>query len=171
MNIDNLHKLGSVLKTTGIQGELIISFESGLPKDFEKMESVIIDVDGLLVPFFIENIVRKSSSTAIVKFEDINDENSSVEFVSSIIYGKVDLSPNKEVTLNYLEKFKVINLKDGSLIGEVIEFVDIQNNPLLKVKIDKKKEVLLPAHKDFIVEIKNKKKEIIYSLPDGLLDL
>ena len=41
---------------------------------------------------------------------------------------------------------------------------------MAKIKQDSK-EILIPLNNQFIVEIKEKKKQIIMNLPDGLLDV
>jgi len=52
MNKQDFLEIGSIIKTHGIHGELIL--EAKNPDLFENIkESVLLEIDGLLVPFFI----------------------------------------------------------------------------------------------------------------------
>jgi 16S rRNA processing protein RimM len=50
---------------------------------------------------------------------------------------------------------------------------DVYHTPqqVLALIIINKKEVFVPLHPDFILELNKEKKEIHFSLPEGLLDL
>jgi len=172
MKKDDHYLTGSLLKTTGTKGEIILKFNSGLSDEILKLESILIEVDGKLVPFFIENIKVKSNNTAVVKIEGINSEQSSKEFIDSDFY--ISKKQKKEVDLILDESIDVAGyvLKDQNeeVIGTVIEFIDIARNPLLNVKVGKK-EILIPANDDLIIEVDDDQQIILINIPEGLFDI
>ncbi|MDA3952984.1 MAG: ribosome maturation factor RimM [Bacteroidales bacterium] len=172
MKKDDHYLLGSLLKTKGIKGEIIIKFNNDCSEEISKLESIFIDVDNKLVPFFIENIKLKTLSTSIVKLEGIDEEEKAIEFIGSDFYISVDQS--EVLQINKVESiditgYKVIDQNKNN-IGVVLDFIDISKNPLLNVKTDNG-EILIPAKDELIIEIDDDLQEIILNIPEGLLDI
>ena len=172
MKKDDHYLLGSLLKTTGIKGEIILKFNNDCFDEIQKLESIFIDVDNKLVPFFIEDIKVKSSTTAIVKFEGLNEEEKSVEFIDSEFY--ISFEQVKILKIDELEVVDVIGYKvkdqKNKYIGDVVEFIDIPKNPLLNVKMSSG-EILIPAKDELIIEVDDDLQEILINIPEGLLDI
>jgi 16S rRNA processing protein RimM len=171
MKKDDHYLLGSLLKTTGIKGEIILKFNNDCLEKIQKLESIFIDIDNKLVPFFIEEIRPKSSTTAIVKLEGLDEDEKSIEFIDSEFY--VSFEQVKILQIDADEFIDIIGYKifdqNKKLIGEVIEFIDIPKNPLLNVKTEKR-EILIPAKDELIIEVDDDLQEIMINIPDGLLD-
>ncbi len=171
MKKDDHYLLGSLLKTTGIKGEIILKFNNDCLEEIQKLESIFIDVDNKLVPFFIEEIRSKSSTTAIVKLEGLNEDEKSIEFIDSEFY--VSFEQVKILQIDTEEFIDIIGYKvfdqNKKLIGEVLEFIVIPKNPLLNVKTTKG-EILIPAKDELILEVDDDLQEILINIPDGLLN-
>ena len=172
MKKDDHYLLGSLLKTTGIKGEIILKFNNDCPGEIQKLESIFIDIDNKLVPFFIEEIKFKSSTTAKVRLEGLDKEEKSIEFAGSEFY-----ISNEQVKILQIVAADFIDVagykvkdQNNKLIGEVIEFIDISKNPLLNIKTESG-EVLIPAKDELIIEVDDDLKEILINIPEGLLDL
>ncbi len=172
MKKDDHYLLGSLLKTLGIKGEIVLKFNDDCPEEIQKLESIFIDVDNKLVPFFIEEIRIKSINTAIVKLEGLDDEIKSTEFLGSEFY--IAHKRADQLNIESEEFIEVIGYQvynqDNELIGEVTEFVDIPDNPLLSVKTDKN-EILLPAKDELILEIDDEMSIIKLFVSEGLMDI
>lgn len=172
MKKDDHYLLGSLLKTTGNKGEIILKLDSDLSEEIQKLESIFIDVDGKLVPFFIESIKVKSTSTLVVKIEGLDTELSSEEFIGCDFY--ISMQQKKGVDLGFVDTTDVsgyiIRNQDNKLIGTVIEFIDIAKNPLLNVKTERG-EVLIPASDELIIEVDDDHQIILMTIPEGLLDI
>jgi 16S rRNA processing protein RimM len=172
MKKDDHYLLGSLLKTKGIKGGIILKLNNDYSKEIQKLESIFIDVDNKLVPFFIEEITIKTLSTVIVKLEGVDTEKCAEEFVDLDFYIPTDqvdiLKINKVETID-VTGYKIID-QNNQFIGTVIEFIDVPKNPLLNVKSDKG-EVLIPATDELIIEVDDDLQEIILNIPEGLFDI
>ena len=65
--------IGKVSKFRGIQGEVEILFTDDA-FDRGDAEYLVLEMEGILVPFFWEEYRFKNDKTAIFQFEDIHDE-------------------------------------------------------------------------------------------------
>ena len=74
MKKDDHYLAGSLLRTFGTKGEIILKFNTDLPEKIKQLESIFIDVDGKLVPFFIVEIKKKSNDSAAVKLEGLETD-------------------------------------------------------------------------------------------------
>jgi len=169
---DDHYLLGSLSKTSGIKGEIVVKFDSDVPSKMNKMESVFIEIDGKLVPFFIEYFKEKSFNTAIIKFEDINSEPRAKEFLGSAVYLPAEF---KKLLDSIPDDFidvvgYTVKDQDYKVVGKVLEYFENSANPLLLVETSKN-EILIPAHDDLIIEVDDDEKQIIIKLADGILNL
>ncbi|MCK5169209.1 MAG: hypothetical protein KAQ75_04950, partial [Bacteroidales bacterium] len=125
-----------------------------------------------LVPFFIEEIKTKSSTTAKVKLEELDLEEKSIEFIGSEFYISFEQKKILQITSDEFIDVAGYKVKDqnNKFIGEVIEFIDISKNPLLNVKTASG-EVLIPAKDELIIEVDDDLQEILINIPEGLLDI
>ncbi|MBS3774722.1 MAG: ribosome maturation factor RimM [Bacteroidales bacterium] len=173
MKFDTTDKLGKVLKSHGKDGELIISGDKGLSEDFLKMESIFIEINGGLVPFFIEHIMLKSTQTAILKLEDIDSIEAANELTGCNWYlpqkewEKLKQSPAD--SYESLVGFTMIDQNDNE-IGKVEEVLQIPSNMLLQVRHgDNLIEV--PVNEETIYEIDEEDQILKNHIPEGLLEI
>ncbi len=165
-------RLGSLIKTHGIHGELIL--EAHYPELIENIkESVLLQIEGLLVPFFIKEIVPASKERFRVSFDWIESETQAKKLVNTQVFipsSHVNLSEdNFHDTPEFLVGFRLVD-KNKGFIGLVTFFIDNPSNPLLEVE-GENGAVLIPFHPHFITAINQAKKEIHVDLPEGLIDL
>jgi len=170
---EDCYRLGTIIKTHGIKGELVLKLNNLLAEDLIEMESVFLEVEGLLVPFFIEDIYALTSQTCIVHFEWLDTENKSTEFKGCRVYTDKNIADTPEDnTPSTLEEFIGFNIEDTQtgFRGIIDDVLDVTKNPLFRVLYNDQ-EVLIPAQPEFIIRIDDKKKIIYVSLPEGLLDI
>ncbi|MBO5721325.1 MAG: 16S rRNA processing protein RimM [Bacteroidales bacterium] len=163
-------KIGKVTKTHGVSGELSCTFINDIFGD-DDAPYLVADIDGIYVPFFIEEYRFKSDVTALIKFEDIDDTDS-----AKLLLGRELYFPMKYITdsqpMNCGEGiigYKIYS--DGKLIGKIEGVDDSTANILFYVVTERGEELLIPATDDFVEEIDDEKREITMNLPDGLLDM
>jgi 16S rRNA processing protein RimM len=169
---EDCYWLGTLVKTHGIKGELVIKLNNLLAEDLIEMESVFLEIEGLLVPFFIETIYAVTSQTCIVQFERLNSESKSTEFTGCRVYTDKNITDIPDNIPSSLSEFIGFNIEDTQIgfHGIIDDVLDVSKNPLFRVLYNNQ-EVLIPAQPGFIIRIDDKKKIIYVSLPDGLLDI
>ncbi len=170
MNFESCYQLGYVLKTHGLKGELVIVIDADNPQEYNKMESVFVEVNKKLVPFFIDRI-QVNGSKAIVKFEEIDSIDQSNQFKGTRIFLPLDVLPELEDGYYFHELigFKVIDSKEGEL-GTISGVFDAGSQDLIAMQYQEK-EVLIPLTDEVVTQVDKKAKSIFTTLPEGLLDI
>ena len=90
-------QIAQVLKSNGTDGELVMSFREIAPEDINLKEPVFIVFDGLPVPFFIESLVKRGHSKALVHLTGIRCQDDVDEIAGKAVYIEDDNVP--ELTL------------------------------------------------------------------------
>lgn len=166
----DIYPVGKLVKTHGLQGEFLYECPQGLPD--EDFRYLLLKPDGIIVPFYLENIRYRNETSGFIKLEGIDDAENTCEYVGLTMYldrNVVDFSQSDEILINYFIGFQLIDEKSGYL-GEIINVDETTANTLFVVD-NKKGEILIPATDDFIVFIDHAEKKIHLSIPNGLLDL
>lgn len=163
--------LGTLLKPHGIRGSFLIKMAGLNAEDIKSKGSLFVEIDGLLVPFFIEDFQAKTSDSAILTLDGINSTRAK-EFAGNAVYigrDQVVQRRTKSAAQQSIRGYRVIDNKHG-FVGEASEIIDIANNPLLLVK-NNEREFLVPVHEDIVREIDDHKRIIHIEAPDGLFEL
>lgn len=167
----DIFPIGQVNKPHGINGEMSFSFSSDV-FDREDVPFFVFEIQGIFVPFFLEEYRFKGSTTGLLKLEGIASEEQARSFMGLTIYLPTSFLENvedEEIELDYFAGFSLIDVETG-LIG-VISEVDKTTENVLFVIPQKDDELLIPAGEEYIQEIDHDKKIIYVKLPEGLLDL
>ena len=165
---EDVYQIGKITKAHGLKGEINFQFTDDV-WDTTDSQYLICEVDGILVPFFMEEYRFRSDSTALVKFEDMDTADAVQFLVNSDVYFEKKFQEEldeDEVSLNYFIGFTMIDGDTSKQIGEIVDIDDNTENWLFIVENDKGEEIMIPAHEEFISEIK-----MVMDLPLGLLDL
>ena len=161
--------LGIISKKHGYKGYVNLKIDVNFSKKYKELEYLFIDLNSNLVPFFITSLRFKNNNIALVKFEDVNDEDSANSLIGKSTYLPLDLLKEDKRPLQTLIHFQVIDKNHGEL-GQLIAV--LENNLQNLMVIDfKGTELLIPFVENYIESIDNKKKEIHLQTPDGLIDL
>jgi len=171
----NLIQIAQVLKSNGIDGELVMSFRDIDPEDIQKNEPVFIKYDGLPVPFFIESLVRRGQTKALVHLTDIESGEDAEEIAGAAVYMREeDLGDGAydEGDFSFLVGWTLKESKGrkATEVGRISDFLDIPSNPCLEVET-KNGAAIIPLHEDFIVEIDEDNEVLVMSIPEGLLSI
>jgi len=171
LNKSDYIAVGIVQKTFGIGGECIVKLFKASVEDILEMESVFLDIDGGLVPFFIEHARRKGKDKVQLKFKEIKSEERAEEFLQTKVYFDTSLllDQEDEIEPDYLIGFEVFDKEFGK-VGILKDIHEYSNNVVMAIDRDGT-EILVPYNDDFILKLESKKKIITLDLPEGLLDL
>lgn len=163
----SLKKIGFISKLNGFNGELVIA---GSGEDFHAEKFLFILIDGIAVPFSVEEIFDKGGNV-IVKLEDINDEASARRFIKLEVFieQKKRKSKSEIISVQDLINYHLIDSTFGDL-GPIIRIDEFPQQEIA-VCIVKEKEVLIPINNDFIDSIDDENRLINMSLPEGLIDV
>lgn len=173
---NEVFKIGYITKFRGLRGEVEMSFTDDC-FDTGTAEYLVLNMDGILVPFFWEEYKFKNDDTIILKFEDINDQEQASKIVgSSVYYPKMCLPPIEKGDIHTISSYKALTgfrvfKKDNEILGDVIYVDDSSKNILLTIEMPDKKEILIPFHNDFLLDFNIKDRILKMDLPEGLLQL
>lgn len=169
---EEVFKIGQFAKPHGIKGELALVTTSDVFDDSDD-PYVVVEIDGILVPFFIEEYRYKSDTVTLVKLEKIDTEEAAREFAGRDVYYPLDEVEESyligDITWDSLIGYTVTDPRYGEL-GRITDVDDTTLNVLLKIDRDGE-EWLLPAADELITAADHSTKRLTVSLPEGLLDL
>lgn len=171
MNINACFELGYITKKHGLQGEVSIQLDTDNPENYSELESVFVEVDQKLVPFFIESLSIRGEK-ALVKFEEVDDAERAEELKGAKLFLPLENLPPLEGTSFYFHEVIGFNITDRSfgLIGTVTDIYDLSTQQLFAID-HKGKEVLVPVNDEIIEKVDRDKKAILVNLPEGLVDI
>lgn len=161
-----LFRAGKINKTHGVNGELNCAVNAD---SIDEAEYIVLNMDGIFVPFFISNVRVKSQNSALITLDDIEDESEARVLVGKDIFLPLSLMNEDDMlSYEYFTGFTVVNA--GKKLGD-ISFVDDQTvNILFGITTDSG-EILLPAVEDFIEEVDNENKILYTNFPEELVEL
>jgi len=164
---EEVYRIGRLGKTHGVKGEVSFQFDDDI---FDQVDCdyLVLDVDGILVPFFIEEYRFRSDSVALVKFEDIDTQQRAAELTGCDVYFSRALAAEDESpSLTMLVGFDIVEANGGTTVGRIAAIDDSTANLLFELEDGR----LIPANDDLIEDIDTQQQKITMSLPEGLLTL
>lgn len=166
---EEVYKIGKLGKPHGIKGEVSFMFEDDV---FDRVDAeyLILLIDGIMVPFFMEEYRFKSDEVALVKFEDIDTQERASELTGTEVYFLRTLAEaDDDADLSYAQivGFEIHDEASGRMVG-IIDSVDTSTDNVL---FELEDGTLIPVAEEWIKDIDNSNKKIIMTLPEGLLDL
>lgn len=163
---DDVYKIGRIGKPHGIGGEVTLRFSDDV---FDRVDAeyLVLMVDGILVPFFIEEYRFRSEEVALVKFEDIDTMDRAAELTGCDVFFPRHLADidNDVLTWSQIVGYDIVDVASGKVIGR-IESVD---ESTINVLLELADGTLIPAADEFIDDIDHEARKLFMSLPDGLL--
>jgi 16S rRNA processing protein RimM len=171
MEIDSCFKIGWILKPHGLKGEVTVVLENEAPADLSQLESVFVEQNQRLVPYFIESVSAQDKK-AYVKFEDVDSVDAAAQIAKKSIYIEKSSRPKSgrgEFYSDEVINFEVYDQVQGFL-GEIKEIMAAGPNRLLVVSKNEK-EILVPINGPFIISVNKSKKTVRVDLPEGFLDI
>ena len=165
---EEVYKIGKLGKTHGVRGEVSFLFDDDV---FDRVEAdyLILMVDGILVPFFIEEYRFKSDSNALMKFEGIDTQERARELTGCDVFFPRSLADSDDEGLSWAEiiGYALVDAATGRSIGEIASVDDSTLNVLFELEDG----TLIPASEDLITDIDKTKRTIDINLPEGILEL
>lgn len=163
---------GTVMRSHGVNGAVVAKAQKGFNVDTISFEYLFVELDGGLVPYYVDDIRELNDEEAIISFEDVGNQESAKALTGAAIYiyrDWLDDEEGYETMSGALVGYTASDVELGTL-GDITSIMDIANNPLFVV--DYNGEVLLiPITDDFIVSVDDDAKTVVFQLPEGLVDI
>ena len=165
---EEVYKIGRIGKAHGIKGEVSLQYDDDI---FDRVDAdyVVLDVDGILVPFYMEEYRFRNDSVCLVKFCDIDTQQRASELTGCEVYFPRSLAEEADEmpSLASLVGFEIVDASDGKTVGNIVAIDDQTANILFELEDG----TLIPANDDLITDIDWAGKRITMNIPKGLLEL
>ncbi|MBQ8487467.1 MAG: 16S rRNA processing protein RimM [Prevotella sp.] len=165
---EEVYRIGRLGKAHGVKGEVTLQFDYDI---FDRVDAdyLVLDVDGILVPFFIEEYRFRSDTVALMKFCDIDTQQRASELTGCDVYFPRALANEDDgtPTLASLVGFDLAETATATNVGRIAAIDDTTANLLFELEDGR----LIPANDDLIDHIDTKNKVITMTIPEGLLEL
>ena len=172
MDYNDFYKIGKIGKPHGVKGEVSFMFDDDV---FDRTDAdwLMLSVDGILVPFFLEEYRFKSNETALVKFCDVDTQDEARELTGCDVFFPRHLADEDEGHLSWAQivGFSVRDAETGKVVGEIHSVDDSTINTLFELVTPEGDDLLIPATDELISDINTEERIIEMNLPEGLLSL
>ena len=171
MKIEDSFYIGYITKTKGLKGEVQVFFEYPDPEDL-KLESVFVEINGKLIPYFVSSCKLQNNQTGYFYFEDVDTIDKAEKLVRKKLYQPNSIKPERDE-----DEFLITDLKGfiahDEHYGELGEIIEIHEYPQQYVAVVpyKFREIMFTLNEDFIKEIDEEAGIVHLSLPEGLIDV
>ena len=175
---EDVYKIGRLGKAHGVKGEVSFQFDDDI---FDRVDAdyLVLDIDGILVPFFMEEYRFRNDTVCLVKFCDIDTQQRAQELTGCDVFFPRALAEeaDDDLSLASLVGFTIINddtgkatahtVPDDLVVGTIASIDDTTANILFELENGR----LIPANDDLIVDIDAEHRQIRMNIPEGLLDI
>ena len=168
IRLEEVYKIGRLGKAHGVKGEVSFQFDDDI---FDRVDAdyLVLDIDGILVPFFMEEYRFRNDTVCLVKFCDIDTQQRAQELTGCDVYFPRALAEeaDNDLSLASLVGFTIVSAPDGFPVGIIASIDDTTANILFELEDGR----LIPANDDLIVDIDTEHRQIRMNIPEGLLDI
>lgn len=173
IKIEDITKIGQLVKPHGIKGEITATIDYDI--DLTELKCIIVNVDGIFVPFFINDERPKSSETVILTIDGVTDDSMAKQLCGTDYYAlnsDLDFSDAPDNEGGYVSDFIGYTIVDsaGNSIGTITDYDDSTANVLFIVRRLDDVIVYIPVADEFIDAINPGSKTVTMSLPEGLIE-
>lgn len=170
MDKENMLQVGVITATHGIKGEVKVFPTTDDIKRFDYLKKVFIDSREGLIQAKVAG-VRYFKNLVILKFKGINDINDVEKYKKCpLLVTREDAVPLEEGEY-YITDIIGINAvsDDGVVLGTIKDVLQTGANDVYIIQTEDKKEILVPAIKQCILNVDLDKKEMKIHLLEGLV--
>ena len=168
----SLYAIGRVVKAFGIRGEVIVEPLTSVPSRFRTLQSVLV---GRTPEETRPLVVGKASAEERgirIRFEGIDSRNDAETLIGSFLFvgeeQRVPLSPGS----HYVEDLLGMTVVDesGEQIGVIKEVKKLPAQDVYVVEHEGR-DTMIPAVREFILDIDVRKRKMVVRMIEGLRDV
>ncbi|WP_370895348.1 ribosome maturation factor RimM [Chryseobacterium gossypii] len=171
MRKEDCYFLGKITRRHGLSGNVILKLDTDQPELYNKLESIFVEINGLLVPFFIEKTSWSKADALNISFK-----NSSEALVDQVVGKNVYLPlatlpklSGKQFYYHEVIGFNILD-EDNDNCG-IIQSVNDQTAQHYFILDLSGKEIVIPIIKDWILEVNREERHLKMQLPEGLMEV
>ena len=161
---EEVYKIGRLGKAHGVKGEVSFLFDDDI---FDRVEAdyLVLEIDGILVPFFMEEYRFRNDAVCLVKFCEVDTQQRASELTGCDVYFPRALADEADETpsLASLVGFRITDAATGKAVGTIAGIDDQTQNILFELEGGQ----LIPANDDLIEDIDMGSQQITMNIPEG----
>lgn len=164
-------KTGKLVAAFGVKGEMIFSHSFGKKTSLKGLKVIFIeDRKNSFFPWFIESAKIKSDNEVYLKLESVDSREAAIKLIQKEVW------LNEEDFKKFAARASPVNLlgyeiaEANNNLGKILEIMEQPHQLLCRLEISGK-EVLIPLNESTLLKIDHKKKKVIVTLPEGLLEI
>ncbi|MBD5271639.1 MAG: 16S rRNA processing protein RimM [Bacteroides sp.] len=173
---NEITEAGVFNKPHGIKGEISATLDIDI--DLNEVKCIVLDVEGIFVPFFISSVRPKTSETCLIMIDGIDSEEKARTLTghpfwildSDLPDDDDDDDDDDGFYAADLIGYRAVDSTRGDL-GEIVDINDQTANILFIVRRDDGSEFFIPVAQEFIDGVDPDGPTLLVSLPDELIDL
>ena len=171
MKKQDCYLLGRITRKHGLQGNVILKLDTDQPEFYSKLDSIFVEINGLLVPFFIAKSSWNKHDSLILTFKNTSEQLIEQSLNKDVYLPLSTLPPltGKKFYYHEVRNFEIIDEENRSC-GFIEAVNDQTAQHYFMANLDSK-QVIIPLIKDWILEVDRENKQIKMQLPEGLLDV
>ena len=169
--VEQLIKIGMILKPHGVHGEFKVSPLTDDPNRFEKLSKAFIGTEQKPIEYEIES-VKHMNAAVVLKLKGVDSiESAGLLRGKYILINRSDLMKLPEGAFYIFEMIGCeVYDESGKSLGELTDVISTGSNDVYVVKVKDGGEILIPALKEVVKSVSIADKRISVKLPEGLVD-
>jgi 16S rRNA processing protein RimM len=171
MRREDCYLLGKITRRHGLAGNVILKLDTDQPELYNKLESIFVEINGLLVPFFIERTSWSKNDALNLAFKNSSETLVDQSLGKSVYLPLASLPKlsGKQFYYHEIIGFDILD-ENGKECGVIRSVNDQTAQNYFVTNLDGK-EVVIPIIKDWILEVDRDERFIKMQLPEGLIDV
>ena len=162
----DVYKIGRLGRPHGVKGEITMQVDDDV---FDRTDAdyVILRVDGILVPFYMEDYRFRSDTSALIKFEDVDTVEQARELTNcDVLFLRDQADQADDYTWSYFVGFTLVDADSGQPVATI----DAVDDSTINVLFTLSNGYLVPAADDLIAAVDHDQHRISMHLPQGLFE-
>jgi len=171
MSNEDFYRLGTVIKTHGVRGNIVVFIDADNPERYKKLKAVFLQEDGLFRSIPVTT-VSVNDNKLILHPEGVNDMDTAETYLRKDFYLPLSELPklgSKRLYFHEAPGMQVHDKKEGE-IGIIKEVLELPEQPVVVADMNGK-ELLFPLIPQFIIKVDRENKILYVDLPEGLTEV
>lgn len=173
IKLSEIAEIGRFNKPHGIKGEISVSVGGNI--DLDDVKCIIVRIEGIFVPFFINSVRPKTADTSLITIDGIDSEEKAQELTNRDIYILRSDLPEEETDEDGLYASDLIGYEINDVtsgeIGVIEDINDSTQNILFIVRTPEGKELYIPVAEEFILSVDPDNETVRTDIPIEILTL